>query len=166
LTKPDFLKIVEQERSYDSFDEGGVHFVILDACFRSDGTPYGNRNFDWTDANIPDDELKWLEADLRKTPHKTIVCVHQCLDVSPPLGIKNAAEVRKVLEASGKVLAVLQGHHHPGNYQEIGGIHYCTFQAMIEGSGQENNAYARLDLFADHSIQVVGFRKQPSYHWK
>src|SRR5829696_5987798 len=34
LTKDEFLGGVGQGRSYYSFDEGGVHFVVLDACFR------------------------------------------------------------------------------------------------------------------------------------
>ena len=59
-----------------------------------------------------------------RTSHKSIVFVHQCLDVIPPFGVKNGPEVRKILEDSGKVLAVLQGHYHWGNYQEIGGLHY------------------------------------------
>ena len=43
LTKEEFLGGVEQEKSYYSFDRGGVHFVVLDACFKSDGTPYGRK---------------------------------------------------------------------------------------------------------------------------
>ncbi len=146
LTKPEFLGIVGQERSYYSFDAAGYHFVVLDACFTSDGEPYGRKNFKWADAKIPLTELEWLRGDLGKTPNKTIVFVHQCLDIIPPFGVKNAPEVRKVLEESGKVLAVLQGHYHWGNYQKIGGLHYCTLSAVVEGSGAENNAYAMMDI--------------------
>ena len=45
LTKPEFLDIVGQKSSVYSFDTKGVHFVVLDACFRSDGEPYGRNNF-------------------------------------------------------------------------------------------------------------------------
>jgi hypothetical protein len=89
--------------------------------------------------------------------------IHQRLDVKPPLGIKNAPEVRKVLEESGKVLAVLQGHDHKGGYQEIAGVHYCTLRAMVEGSGLENNAYAIMEIQPDDAIRIRGFRKQESY---
>ena len=115
LTKPEYLGIVGQEKSYYSFDANGYHFVVLDACFNSDGAPYGRKNFRWADAKLPAAELEWLQADLRQSPHKSIVFVHQCLDVIPPFGVKNGSEVRKILEASGKVLAVLQGHYHWGN---------------------------------------------------
>lgn len=163
LTKPEFLGIVGQERSYYSFDLGGVHFVVLDACFRNDGEPYGRKNFEWTDSNIPSAEVEWLRSDLKQTAHKTVVFVHQRLDVKPPLGIKNAPEVRKVLEDSRKVLAVLQGHDHEGDYKEIGGIRYCTLAAMVERTGPENNAYAIMDIFPADTIRIRGFRRQKSY---
>jgi alkaline phosphatase len=165
LTKPEFLEIVGQKASFYSFDLKGVHFVVLDACFRADGQPYGRKNFDWTDANIPAAEVEWLQADLKQTAHKTVVFIHQRLDVKPPLGIKNAPEVRKVLEESGRVLAVLQGHDHKGGYQEIAGVHYCTLRAMVEGSGDENNAYAVMDVLPKDTIRIRGFRKQKSYEW-
>lgn len=163
LTKPEYLEIVGQKASFYSFDTGGVHFVVLDACFRSDGQPYGRKNFEWTDSNIPAAQVEWLRADLKQTASKAVVFVHQRLDVEPPLGIKNAPEVRKVLGDSGKVLAVLQGHDHKGDYKEIGGVRYCTLKAMVEGSGAENNAYAILDVLPDNGIHIRGFRKQRSY---
>lgn len=163
LTKPEFLEIVGQKASFYSFDTNGVHLVVLDACFRSDGQPYGRKNFEWTDSNIPATQIEWLRADLKQTTNKALVFVHQRLDVEPPLGIKNAPEVRKVLEESGKVLAVLQGHDHKGDYKEVGGVRYCTLKAMVEGSGEENNAYAILDVLQDNSIRIRGFRKQTSY---
>jgi predicted phosphodiesterase len=166
LTKAEFLEIVGQPKSYYSFDFGGHHFIVLDACFCSDGEPYGRANFQWTDSNIPPAEVEWLEADLKATPYKTVVFVHQRLDIEPPYGVKNAPIIRTMLQSSGKVLAVLQGHDHKGDYKEIDGLHYCTLKAMVEGSGKENSSYAVLDIHPDHSIQIKGFRKQQSFGWK
>ena len=165
LTKGEFLDIVGQDKSYYSFDAGGYHFVILDACFNKDGASYGRRNFKWGDANVPAAEREWLRADLRRTGHKTIVCIHQCLDLLPPYGVQNSRDVRRVLEDSGKVIGVLQGHFHWGNYGDVHGIHYCTIQAIVEGSGPQNNAYAVLDILPGDSIRITGFRKQKSRQW-
>jgi len=44
LTKEEFLGGVEREHPYYSFERGGFHFVVIDACFRGDGQPYGRRN--------------------------------------------------------------------------------------------------------------------------
>jgi alkaline phosphatase len=165
LTKKEFLGRVGQERSFYSFDSGGHHFVVLDACFRADGTPYGRKNSTWTDANIPPVEVEWLRADLADASRPTIVFTHQRLDVGRPYGVGNATEVRRLLEGSGQVHAVFQGHSHKNDHLEIAGIHYVTLVAMIEGSGLENNGCATVDLDADGSIQVHGFRKQRTYTW-
>lgn len=166
LKKEEFLGGVEQEKSYYSFDRGGFHFIVLDSCFRSDGQPYGRRNFHWTDANIPVAELEWLEADLKTSDTPVIVFAHQRLDVPNNHGVKNNADVRRVLESSGKVLAVFQGHSHQNDLKEIGGIHYCTLVAMVEGSGAENNGYSLMEIEPNGTIHLTGFRNQKSRHWK
>ncbi len=163
LTKSQFLQTVNQPRSYYSFDHGNFHFVVLDACFRSDGIPYGNKNFEWTDTEIPEEEQTWLKNDLDSTSKKTIAFVHQRLDVEGHYGIKSAQAVRKILEQSGKVIAVFQGHYHKNDYKEINGIHYCTFAAKVEGEGTENNAFAVVNIFPDGAIKVEGFYNQTTY---
>lgn len=165
LTKDEFLGGVGQKKSYYSFDAGGVHFVVLDACFRSDGKPYQRKNFEWTDANVPAAELDWLRGDLKGTDKRVVVFAHQRLDVANDYGVKNAADVRKVLEGSGKVLCVFQGHSHKNDYKDVGGVHYCTLVGMIEGSGAENNGYAVVEVRADGTVVVTGFRKQKGYEW-
>lgn len=166
LKKEEFLGSVEQDRSYYSFDRDGIHFIVLDSCFRSDGEPYGRKNFKWTDANIPTAELAWLEADLKANTKPVIVFAHQRLDVNNNHGVKNNAEVRKLLETSGQVLAVFQGHSHQNDLKEIGGIHYCTLVAMVEGSGAENSGYSVLDIKPNGTIHLNGFRKQKSRKWE
>ena len=165
LRKREFLDGVEQKKSYYSFDSGEFHFVVLDSCFRSDGEPYGRKNYQWTDPNIPAEEVDWLKEDLKSTSKKTVVFAHQRLDVGSPYGVKNAVEVRKVLEDSQKVLAVFQGHSHKNDHKEIGGVHYCTLVAMVEGSGVESNGYSVLSLTGNGTLQVSGFRKQKKYTW-
>lgn len=166
LKKEEFLEGVGQERSYYSFDRGDQHFIVLDACFREDGTPYGRKNFTWTDTNIPAAELDWLKEDLKANHKPTIIFAHQRLDVSNSHGVKNNEEVRKVLEKSGNVRAVFQGHSHQNDLKEIAGIQYCTLVAMVEGSGETNSGYSIADIKADGSIHLSGFRKQKSYDWK
>lgn len=165
LTKSEFLDGVQQRRSYYSFDRQGIHFVVLDACFRADGQPYGRKNFQWTDANVPAAELEWLQADLQGTDKPTVVFAHQRLDVANNHGVKNQAQVRQILEASGKVLAVFQGHSHQNDLNEIAGIHYCTLVAMVEGSGKVNNGYSVMEISPGGTIRLTGFRKQVSRQW-
>ena len=159
LTKDEFLGGIDRKKSYYSFDRGGFHFVVLDACFRSDGKPYERRNFEWTDANIPPAELDWLKTDLKMNEKPVIVFAHQRLDVSNNHGVKNNAEVRKLLESSGNVLAVFQGHSHQNDLKIIGGIHYCTLVAMVEGSGEANNGYSVMEIESNGTIRPNWFPK-------
>jgi alkaline phosphatase len=165
LTKAEFLGGVEQARSFYSFDQSGFHFIVLDACFRTDGMPYGRKNSRWDDANIPPAEAEWLRDDLKAAKGRAIVFAHQRLDGTEKHCVKNAAEIRTVLQDSQKVLAVFQGHSHQNDHKEIGNIHYCTLAAMVEGSGAESNGYSRLDIQADGTLIVQGFRRQSSYRW-
>ena len=160
LTKEEFAANTKATGSFESFEAAGVTFVILDSCFRSDGTSYSRKNFDWKDANVPKDELSWLESQLSKASGPVIVLAHQRLDADKAHAVQNAAEVRSLLEKSGKVLAVFQGHSHKNDYQQIAGIHYTTLVAMVEGSGAENSGYTMLDVLADGSLRLNGFRKQ------
>ena len=124
---------VEQKKSYYSFDRSAFRFVVLDACFRGDGQPYGRKNSKWNDANIPAAELEWLEADLQANDKPVIAFAHQRLDVSTDHGVKNCSDVRRILEGSGKVRVVFQGHSHQNDLKDIAGIHYLTLVAMVEG---------------------------------
>ncbi|MHC4520998.1 MAG: alkaline phosphatase, partial [Planctomycetota bacterium] len=99
---------------------------------------------------------------LATTSAPVVVFTHQLLDGSGDVHINNAAAVREVLESSGRVLAVFQGHHHAGSYNQINGIHYYTLIAMVEGQGRESSAYATAELRPDTGIVVTGYRRAKS----
>jgi len=161
LTKEEFAAHSGASKSpHYAFDEAGIRFIVLDACYREDGVAYGRDNFDWKDTFIPAAELEWLRTQLTSADGPVIVFAHQRLDVSAPHCVKNAPAVRAVLEESAKVLAVFQGHSHKNDYQQMAGIHYCTLVAMVEGSGLENSGYTMLDVLPDQSLRLHGFRRQ------
>jgi alkaline phosphatase len=165
LTKAQFADHCGARAGHYSFDKNGFHFVALDACYRADGVAYGKKNYEWTDTEIPPAEREWLKGDLAGTKLKTIVFVHQRLDVANHYGVKSAPAVRGILEEAGNVLAVFQGHSHQNDLKRIGGIPYCTLAAVIEGTGVANSAYAVLDVFGDGSLRVDGYRQQTDYAW-
>jgi alkaline phosphatase len=113
----------------------------------------------------PHAECEWLAADLAGTSKPVVVFAHQRLDNTSHHSFRNTAAVREILEAAGNVLAVFQGHIHENDLKEIGDIHYCTLAAMVEGSGEDQNGYARLDIAADGTIELTGFRRQQSHRW-
>jgi len=90
-----------------------------------------------------------------------IVFIHQMLEESKGLNhaVQNAAEIRKILEQSGNVLCVFEGHVHEELYRCINGIHYYSVNAVIEGDGPENNAYMIVEVHKNGSLIVDGFRR-------
>lgn len=161
LTKQEFLSAIKRKASYYSFDQSGVHFVVLDACFRKDHVDYGRRNSDWKESYIPPHELDWLRKDLSATRSPTMIFVHQRADTEDAYAIKNSRDVRTVLEESGRVKAVFQGHYHNGGNQKINGVHYFTFGALVDGPGENSGAHAVVEIYPT-AINVIGFCGQPS----
>ena len=164
LSKEQFLANVKNtnissSRKYYSYDIKGLHFIVLDSNYLKDGRDYDHGNFVWTNTNIPGEELAWLTKDLAEAKGQVLVFNHQLLDGAGDPYVKNSGDVRKILEDSGKVLAVFQGHKHEGGYNLINRIHYYTLKAMVEGSGLENNAYAVVVVRPDKTIVVEGYRK-------
>lgn len=153
---------ISRERTWYSFDRNGLHCVALDANFRKDAIPYDRGNFSWRDPNIPPSQLEWLRRDLDATSLPTLVFCHQLLTDAAPHSVINAAEVRSILESSQNVLAAFHGHKHKGDYAFINGIHYYTLEAVVEGSGPENSAYAVVEVLPDHSLVVTGYLKARS----
>jgi 3',5'-cyclic AMP phosphodiesterase CpdA len=150
------------EKSFHSFDKAGFHFVILDANFLKDGTPYDSGNYNWTDTWIHTAQREWLADDLKQAADKkALVFVHQNLhDEKNAHGIKNAPLTRKVLEEAGNVLAVFQGHDHRGAYKQIEGIHYFVLKALVEGPTLKNNSYGVVSIDAENKISIDGFGRQ------
>ncbi len=166
LTKDEFVEHsgMPSPTPHYSFDAGDYHFAILDACYRADGIAYGRRNFDWKDCAIPPTELDWLRADLAAAKGRpTIVFVHQRLDLEGPHGVTNQVAVREVLQKSGQVRAVFQGHNHINDLQEIGGIFYVTLAAVVEGGAAQDNAYSILRLEPNGVMRIEGFANQSDW---
>lgn len=163
LSKEEFLSITGSGMKYYSFEYGSYHFVVLDGNYNKDGSDYNAGNFDWTETYIHAPQQEWLKKDLKKAHDKTVfVFVHQTLhDETDVYGVKNALEVRSILEEAGNVRAVFQGHNHQGDYKLINGIHYVTLQGAVEGSGIENNRYALVDI-DNEFININGYGKQES----
>lgn len=120
--------------------------VFLDANYSRTGESYIPGCVDWTDTAIPDWQIEKL-AQILNAPEnqEVIIFVHQNLDpyVQHQHIIANHAEIRQILENSGKVRKVYQGHYHPGHTSVINGIEYHTLAAMCEG---ENNSYKIIEI--------------------
>ena len=170
LSKIQFLDHITNHGQYDSlnyysFSDHGYHFVVLDANYSPDDSDYDHGDFDWTKAFVPHKQLEWLRTDLALTGKPVIVFIHHQLDSTKVPDKRhcpeNADEIRQILEDSGKVKAVFQGHYHKRSFSKINGIYYYTMKAVVDGYGSENNNYAIVELNDGDPIKIRGFRKTP-----
>ncbi|HCP32481.1 TPA: hypothetical protein DIT45_04490, partial [Candidatus Acetothermia bacterium] len=168
LSKEEFLERVGASSTYESFDAGAYHFVILDAQYNKKGEDLGHAG--WVvQGNIPQAQLDWLQEDLAATDKPTIVCVHQRLEVDFDLlsggpEILDNKEVQKVMEDSGVVIAVFEGHDHENAYTLINGIHYIEFDQLTdEHDSAPSWAYVTLDPVA-RRITIKGAGDQADWN--
>jgi len=141
---------------YRSLDCGGVHLVTLATHETKD-----------VDVTIDDAQLGWLEADLAATRLPSIVLMHhpasdqhlagnRWFSRAPHLAlVKQRRRLRAVLEASGKVLLVINGHLHWNHLDVIHGVPYVTVQSLVENLDDDAPGRAA----AAHAVVKVGPRR-------
>jgi len=151
------------ETGYYSFVRGGVTFIVLNATYRADGVHWSRKNV-WNDANVPPAEMDWLKNELDAAEGNVYVFCHQRLEDSAERQhiVKNAAEVRALFEASGKVKGVFTGHQHMGGQNTAGGIPYYSLRALVHGSGEGANSFAEVAVYPSGAFTVTGWRNAVS----
>lgn len=119
-------------------------FVVLDANYRSNMERFDTAGVEWTDSNLPPEQIEYLARELSvDIPH--IVLVHECLDpyVEEHHIIKNAEQIRRIVSDSGTVKMVISGHFHEGSEHIIDSIPYITLPAVCEN---EQNLYRIIEV--------------------
>lgn len=181
MSKADVVREQGMSGPYYSYDQGGYHFVVLDAnhCVK-DGKMYDNNHGNYYSAEKRDmvspEELEWLREDLRKAGKPSILFSHEAFDdvwqgeTSP-----SKMDVRQVIrEANGggrkKVIACFCGHHHVDHHMVIEDVHYvqinsASYYWVEEARGFSNGhmaeykdplfAFVTLDP-ANRSISIKG----------
>ena len=165
LDKEQYRSILGIESTYYSFDVGAYHFVVLDVQYAEDGSDLAH-TYTGVGGFVPEPQLEWLRADLAASDRPTVVFVHQMLDEyivewGRPL-VFNQPEIQAALIEDGDVIAVFQGHDHDNVHHEIDGIHYITFEALVDQGTPPSWARITLDPSA-RTITIVGEGDQASY---
>ena len=115
-------------------------FVFVDACYFASGVHYAPGDDDWMNTYYPYAEA--LQRELETLKGDVYVFMHQNIDPDIHVShcLSNAEQMRKALEACGRVKCVIQGHYHKGADNCVNGIRYLTLPAMCEN---------------DHALQVL-----------
>ena len=168
------------KESYYAFSKGNWLFVVLDGFelrfpfpenetlseesealytrLRAEGKEHAQR---WN-GGIGSKQLDFLEDQLKEADtsgKKAIIFCHFPVLPESSANLWNDAAVIALLEKHPAVKAYFCGHNHAGDYIFQNGIHYLTFQGMVETPDQ--NAFAIVALEKD-VIRVQGFGREPS----
>jgi len=148
LTQEEIASILRYEKMYYSFDRGGYHFIALSFEMTEDHT------YDLTaiSAQIPEKQIEWLKDELLMTDKPCIIFVHYGLADDDMKGnfwfekdpyhamLGNRKEIRKILEESGKVKAVISAHQHWNKMHVHNDVPYFTITSMIENTHNDGIA--------------------------
>ncbi len=131
-----------EPRSY-TFDVKGIRFVVLFAPLNKvpDGT------------GEEDDHVGWLEARLGETDMPIVIFTHTRIGIPVSDGggnfqASNHAAVRQIIDAVPNVQVCFNGHWHPGDEEEYGGlgIHFFSFHGSVLAPQVEDNSYYIIQL--------------------
>jgi len=115
----------------------------------------------WNGA-VSSEQINWLETQLQKADKRgknVIIFCHFPILPEGDANLWNDVELVSILEKHSSVKAFINGHHHPGNYVVINGIHYLTLQAMVRS--KDKNAFAIITV-KNNQIEVNGFGREPN----
>ena len=148
LPKEKIVPVMPGLGSVYSFDREEIRFIVLDGNFYDNSEAYNTTRHEWMNTLIPPAQIEWLKYELEKCERAILFC-HQNLDSRiwkesglpddrDPHCVINAGKVRAVIERSGKVKCVIQGHCHAGCETKINGVKYITLSALCE---KDNKPY-------------------------
>ncbi len=159
-------------RLYYSRDVGGYHLVFLHTIEEKDLV-----------VRMDDEELEWLRADLASTSRPTLVFMHHSAADQHLVGnrwfegraniclLRERKVLRSILERSGRVLAVFNGHLHWNHLDLHAGLPYVTVQSLIENldddaPGRPAAAHAVVRVAPHRVVVEVGGAEQARYQFE
>jgi hypothetical protein len=145
---------------YFDYPDQRWRFVVLDSQYNLDGTDKGPSDNDYSEGYIPPAEQTWLTNTLNNASssgYKVIIFNHQKITVTGTSGINNSTAIRAIIEGSGVVPLVLQGHRHENESMSYNGVSYVNFYSPVDhGSDTSNDDWALVDVKTDGSILITG----------
>lgn len=160
------------ERQPYSFDCGGVHFVMPDAChFREDTreTEYDHGNYRFTQGDVsvlPKEELARLRADLAQAKYPSVLFTHHSL-IESRTGIRNPEEFRNAIkDAPHGVLLAACGHEHVDRLEKKDGTYYLCINSMSyywAGEHFEHTTYGGTIEHAHPMLRMVFPYRDPLF---
>ena len=137
-SKKEVADLLGEEKVCCSFDMGGVHFIIADACFFQENgccIPYDHGNYKNAapDAKVPvlpPSEQSRIRNEMNKADFPTVIFSHQSL-IESRTGIRNASDFRRCIsDTKSKLLMAICGHEHVDRLEQKDGTYYYCLNSM------------------------------------
>lgn len=164
-----------------TFDVAGVRFVMLDsnavsAYAHPAGSPVraaalaelarlkaakAPQAFDWN-GGFGGEQLRWLDrvaAEAESSGMRVIVLAHHPLLPARAHVAWDASAALDAVLRRRSIVAWFCGHDHAGAYAERDGVHFVTFQGMVETP--DRNAYAFVSIDGGRML-IEGRGREPS----
>ncbi len=165
LSEREIMELTGQNTLYYAFNSNGYRFITLFSKRDEDGH-----------ITVSEPQAQWLAQNLTKTD--SIIFVHHSLADQDLTGnywfeglpqhslIANRQIIRKILENSGQVKAVINGHLHWNRMHIHNNIPYFNFQSLVEnfrGNNTPSASYAVVEL-DNKQIEVSVAGNDPAHY--
>ena len=161
---------------YAAWEQGDYQYISLDANYKpADDTHHSNSHVGYGYIDAP--QRTWLTDTLLAATKPCIILCHQSLaefDTARIIltkeiyHVQNRVAIRDILEASGKVMFVLQGHTHTFMHNNIKGIPYISicdlntpppnFQYWDEPNANLNGRWSTIEI--DKGSKIIRIRQE------
>ena len=173
------MNLKESERYY-SFVVEKWRFIVLDgndlsfhgsltdlkqqqtdslfALIVKDSLPYAQK---WN-GGLSKEQLSWVKSELELAEQKGEQVGFYCHFPVYPLEIHNLWNREDFLDLISEYPCVklfFNGHNHRGAYEQVNGVHYLTFKAMV--NTEDQTAFATV-VFKKDTVSVRGYGREPS----
>lgn len=144
---------------YANAEGSKEHNMALDmlVSLKNRGAPNA---YNWN-GGLGQEQLKWVKKELAKAKEENQRAIIMChFPVVPHPGSHNLWDDRELLEIlkhHDHIVAYFNGHVHKSHYEQVGNIHYLTFEGMVE---QDLNAFAIVSVYEDR-LEITGFGREP-----
>lgn len=150
ISEQELADFFKQKRLFYAFDCGDYHGVVL-----------YSKVVEKENIQITMEQIDWLKKELEHSKKDCVVFVHHALADQDLSGnpwfeekpnaclVRNREEVRKILEDSGKVVAVFNSHLHWDRMHVHNNIPYFTLQSLVENEddkGLPSEAYFLINV--------------------
>lgn len=156
-----FIVLDGNDISFHANEEKSDKYYMAQTMLNSSRSAGRINAEDWNGGTSPE-QLFWFEDILTKAEdniQKVIIFCHYPIYPDNIHNLWNDRELLRLIERYDHIIAFFSGHNHPGNYAVKKGVHYLTFQAMVDTPDQ--NAYAIVHVYEDY-LKVEGFGREKS----